>query len=466
MQNDYDKFLQLKAQDSSFAGFDPIWEPSYLFDFQRACGDWNIRKGKSATFLDCGMGKTAIELFFGENVVRKTNRAVLYLTHLGVAKQTINEAAKFGVEAYRCNDGKPKASTINVTNYEKLHLFDPNDFAGCVCDESSAIKAFDGKRRAMVTEFLRTLPYRLLATATAAPNDYIELGTSAEALGVMGQVDMLNRFFKNDQNTSDTKGQWKGFAAPRQHVQPQWRFKGHAEIPFFRWVCGWARAGRKPSDLGPFADERFKLPPLIQREHIVETRTIADGFLYAMPATNRQEELEERRRTINERCELAADLVKGTGRPFVVWCHLNPEGDLLEKLIPDAVQISGADSDEAKEEAYEAFGTGQSRGIIGKQSIAGWGLNWQHCAHVVEFVSHSYEQHYQGVRRCWRFGQKNEVINDLIATEGQRGAQENMRRKSDAADRMFTLLVKHMHEAIQIDGGYKFTKKVEVPAWL
>lgn len=182
-----------------------------------------------------------------------------------------------------------------------------------VCDESSAIKAFDGKQRAAVTEFLRTIPYRLLCTATAAPNDYIELGTSSEALGVMGQVDMLNRFFKNDNNTSDQRAHWRGFSAPRELHQQHWRFKGHAELPFWRWVCGWARAGRKPSDFGPYSDKRFKLPKLIEREHIVETRTLADGMLFALPATNMQEEREEKRRTIPERCEMAGALTANTG---------------------------------------------------------------------------------------------------------------------------------------------------------
>jgi len=245
-----------------------------------------------------------------------------------------------------------------------------------------------------------------------------------------------------------------------------WRFKGHAEIPFFRWVCSWARAGRKPSDLGSFADDLFVLPPLIEREHVIETRTLADGCLFPMAATNRLEELEEARRTIPERCEKAAELVAHTGKPFIIWCQLNPEGDLLEKLIPDAVQISGADKDEVKEEKYEAFLSGQVRGMISKQKIGGWGLNCQHCAHVVEFASHSYEAHYQGVRRCWRFGQKNPVTNDIISTEGQRGAKENMQRKSAAADRMFNLLVEHMNTALKIESGYKFTQEVQSPAWL
>lgn len=461
----YWEFLELKAQEGSFVGFDPVWMPSFLFDFQSSIVDWNLRKGKSATFADCGMGKTLIELVWAENVVRKTNRPVLILTPLAVAQQTVREGAKFGIEVTRTSDGTVSPG-INVTNYERLHYYKPEDFTGCVCDESSAIKSFNGKRRAEVTEFLRTLPYRLLATATAAPNDYIELGTSSEALGVMGQMDMLNRFFKKDQNTIDTNPHYRGFAAPRVLTQPGWRFKGHAETPFFRWVCSWARGGRRPSDFGPYLDDRFRLPQLIEREHIVETRTMADGMLFPLPASNMQEEREERRRTIPERCEMAAQLVASTGKPFVIWCHLNPEGDLLEKLIPDAVQVSGADSDEAKEEAYEAFVSGQSRGIITKQKIGGWGLNWQHCAHVLEFASHSFEQHYQGVRRCWRFGQQSEVINDIIATEGEKGAKDNMRRKSEAADRMFTMLVSHMNEAQQIESGYKFTEEVEIPTWL
>ena len=337
---------------------------------------------------------------------------------------------------------------------------------GCLVHNSSVLKSADGKYRAMVTEFMRTIPYRLMATATPAPNDYIELGTTSEALGVMGQIDMMNRFFKNDQNTSDTRRIVRHAPSHGGPSSAGWRFKGHAEIPFFRWVCSWARAGRKPSDLGPFSDQRFVLPPLIEREHVVETRTLADGYLYALPASNRREELEERRRTIQERCEMAAQLVANTGKPFIIWCHLNPEGDLLEKLIPDAIQISGADSDDEKEEKWGEFIGRKVRGMISKQRIGGWGLNLQFCPHVLEFATHSFEGHYQGVRRCWRFGQTEPVINDLIVTEGEKGIKDNMRRKSAAADRMFSLLVQHMHQALHIDGGYKFTKEQEIPSWL
>jgi hypothetical protein len=462
--NPYHEFLENRLQDSSREGFKPLWMPSFLFDFQAAVAEWELWKGKSAAFLDCGMGKSVIELVWAENVVRKTNRPTLILTPIAVGKQFIRESEKFGMEAHR-SDGSKIYPGINITNYEKLHRFNPHDFAGVICDESSAIKAFNGKRRADVTEFLRTIPYRLMATATAAPNDYIELGTTSEALGVMGQVDMLGRFFKNDQNNCDGKRLLRRSPAQGGPVSAGWRFKGHAEIPFWRWVSGWSRAGRRPSDLGPFSDERFVLPPLIEREHVVETRTLAAGKLFATAAANRPEELEERRRTIPERCEKAAELVN-TGKPFVIWCQLNPEGELLERFIKDAVHISGAQSDDEKEEKYEAFLTGQSRGMISKQRIGGWGLNLQHCAHVVEFADHSFEAHYQGVRRCYRFGQTEPVINDIISTEGQRGAKENMQRKSAAADRMFTSLVEHMNNAIRIDAGYKFEKDIEVPSWL
>jgi hypothetical protein len=458
IQSEYARFLQRKAQSGARTGFTPVWMPDFLFDFLQSLVEWALLTGRCAIFADCGLGKTPMQLVWAENVVRKTNRHVLILTPLAVAQQTVREAAKFGIECSRSAGKLPPSAAIVVTNYEKLHHFQPEDFAAVVCDESSAIKAFDGQRRAEVTEFMRTVPYRLLATATPAPNDYIELGTSSEALGVMGQVEMLNRYFKNDANTSDMKRQRDGSGAG-------WRFKGHAEIPFMKWVCGWARACRRPSDLG-FSDQRFVLPELIEREHVIETRTLAPGMLFALPATNMQEEREERRRTIPERCEYAASLVAETRQPYVVWCQLNDEGDLLEKLLPDAIQVSGSDSDECKEEAYEAFSSGQSRGIITKHKIGAWGLNWQHCAHVVEFASHSYEQHYQGTRRCWRFGQKRDVVNDIIATEGQRGIKENMRRKAEAATRMFSLLVDHMNEAMRVETGYKFTREVEKPSWL
>lgn len=458
----YADFLSRKSQAGALHGFPPTWVPDFLFDFQKALVEWAVRRGRAAIFADCGLGKSPMQLVWAENIVRHTNKPVLVLTPLAVAQQTIREATKFGIEARRSSGGSAGPAGIVVTNYEKLHKFDHDDFGGVVCDESSVLKAFDGKRRAEITEFMRCIQYRALYTATAAPNDYIELGTSSEALGDLGHVDMLNRFFKNDNNTSDMGRKW----ATEGGGKSQWRFKGHAEVPFWKWICSWARACRRPSDLG-FDDSRFVLPELIEREHLIEARTSAPGFLpgFSRPAQNFFEEREERRRTIRERCERVAQLVSD-GQPFVAWCHLNDEGDLLAEMIPDARQVSGADSDEAKEEAYEAFASGQIRGIVTKPKIGAWGLNWQHCAHVVSFVSHSYEQYYQAVRRCWRFGQTREVVVDLIAAEGERGVKENLRRKGAAADRMFTALVAHMNDARRIVQANSFTKPLEAPAWL
>jgi hypothetical protein len=457
----YQRFLEAKSQIGERHGFDPAWMPEFLFPFQHSLVEWSAQQGRGALFADCGLGKTPMQLVWAENVVRQTNRPVLILTPLAVAKQTIREANKFGIGCRRSSGEVNPGDNIVVTNYEKLHRFSPGRFAAVVCDESSAIKAFDGKRRAEVTEFLRTVPYRLLCTATAAPNDYIELGTASEALGEMGQMDMLGRFFRNDQNNGSLKRAWRTTGGG----PVKWRFKGHAEQAFWKWVCSWARACRKPSDLG-FKDDGFLLPPLTEREHVVETLTAAPGMLFALPASNMWEEREERRRTIAERCEMAAALVAETGQPAVIWCHLNDEGDRLAELVKDGRQVKGSDSDEEKEEAYEAFAAGQLRVLIIKPKIGAWGLNWQHCAHVVTFASHSYEQYYQAVRRCWRFGQTRAVVVDLVATEGERGVKENLRRKSAAADRMFSELVGHMNDALRLERGARYEKAIEVPAWL
>lgn len=460
----YQEFLERKSQLGGLHGFDPVFMPDFLFDFQKSLVEWALLKGKAAIFADCGLGKTPMQLVWAENVVRKTNRPVLILTPLAVSHQTIAEAAKFSVEARRSHNGEVHTG-INVTNYERLHYFSPADFSGCVADESSILKSFDGKRRAEVTEFMRKMPYRLLCTATAAPNDYIELGTSSEALGELGHMDMLNRFFKNDQSTSDTKGHWRGFHAPRNFEQKNWRFKGHAEIPFWRWVCSWARAIRRPSDLG-FDDAGFILPPLIETDYLVEARKRAPGMLFSLPAVGLQEQRDERRRTIQERCGKAASLVANTGRPALVWCHLNDEGDLLERLIPDCKQVSGDDTDEVKEERFGAFQSGSLRVLVTKPKIGAWGLNFQHCSHVTFFPSHSFEQYYQGVRRCWRFGQERPVSVDLITTEGELDVMQNLQRKARAADEMFSSLVGYMQESLSIDRGTKYPQEEVFPLWL
>jgi hypothetical protein len=453
---DYASFLRAKSQLASQDGFKPDWMPDFLFDFQASLVDWSLWNGRGAILADCGLGKTPMELVWAQNVATKTHGRVLIAAPLAVAQQIAREAQKFDIRVTLSRDGTAHPG-ITVTNYECLHKFHAGDFEGFVGDESSILKSFAGQRRAEITVFMRKMPYRLLATATAAPNDYVELGTTSEALGYLGHMDMLNRFFKNDLNNS-AQGRMRGEVI-------KWRLKGHAEQPFWRWVCSWARAVRKPSDIG-FDDSRFVLPELLEQEHLVDANSIADGLLFALPAVGLKEQRDERRRTITERCEKVASLVNQTGEPFLTWCDLNEEGDLLERLIPDAVQVSGKDSDDAKEEKMLAFAEGKVRGLVTKKRIGAWGLNFQHCAHITDFPSHSYEQYYQGIRRCWRFGQKRSVRVDLISTEGGLGILANMQRKAEQADRMFTNLVSEMRDSMSIDRVTTFARQTEMPAWL
>ncbi len=457
----YAEFLEGKTHLSGDFGFSPLWLPTFLYDFQESLVSWAIRKGRAAIFADCGLGKTPMQLVWAQNVIQKTNGRVLILTPLAVGQQTKREAEKFGIEAARCQDGKIRDARIVITNYQRLHYFAPKDFAGVVCDESSILKNFDGKTKAAITEFMRTLPYRLLCTATAAPNDHVELGTSSEALGELGYMDMLSRFFKAN------NGSLHPFHTghPRGIMGGRFRFRGHAERDFWRWVCSWARALRKPSDLG-FDDGRFALPGLTTRQHIVKASKPRPGFLFEVPAITLSEQREERRRTLPERCEMAASLVANTRQPAVMWCHLNDEGDTLNRLLPEAVQVSGADTDEHKEEAFVAFAAGDIRVLITKPTIAGFGLNWQHCAHETFFPSHSFEQWYQAIRRCWRFGQTKPVTIDVITSEGESRVVENMERKGEAAQRMFASLVSLMGDELQITTVTPPTVKEEAPSWL
>jgi superfamily II DNA or RNA helicase len=466
----YEKFLSKKSQLGGDHGFNPVWVPGFLFDFQKHLVEWSCRKGRCAIFAGCGLGKTPIQLAWAENVVRKTNKPVLILTPLAVSHQAVREANKFDIEAHRSEDGKPMPN-ITVTNYERLKKFDPSDFSGVVCDEASIIKHWSGATQKGVTRFLSALPYRLLCTATPAPNDYIEMGTHSEAIGDMTYSDMLAMFFRQ---ISDDEKKKRATADDVIHSRRlSWRviqsiglyaMKAHAFEPFWKWVASWATACRKPSDLGPYDDGPFMLPGLIRRDHMVTPRTPPDGWLFSIPAFGLNQERAERRRTVEERSELVVDLTKDSDSA-VVWCQLNVEGDRLAKDIPGAVQISGADSMEAKEERILAFLDGQARVLVTKPKIAGLGLNLQHCAHVVCFVDHSYEQFYQCVRRCYRFGQKRQVTLDVIATEGEINVQRNMDRKERLAEQMFDAVVSFMNSSKSVDFTKK-TRETELPQWL
>ncbi len=457
--SDYYKFLADKSQLYGRFGFEPHFIPEMAKDFQKHLIEWSLLRGRAAIFADCGLGKSLMQLAWAENVVRETNKPVLILTPLAVAKQTVREGEKFGIECERISDGNissAKAKVI-VTNYERLHHFDDTQFAGCVCDESSILKNVNGKHKAQIIEFMRKQKYRLLCTATASPNDFIELGNSSEALGDLGYTDMLSKYFKNDQNTISGVRTWKG--------GDKWRFRGHAERDFWRWVCSWARACRKPSDLG-FPDDGYDLPQLRLSETIVQSDFVAEDYLFAMPAYTIQEQFGEQRRSIKQRCESAADFLSNATTPAVAWCHLNEESQMLREILPGGIEVKGGDKDEKKEEILDAFQRGEIQTLVTKPKIAGFGLNWQHCAWHTFFPSHSFEQFYQAIRRSWRFGQQNDVNCGIICSEGNAGVLANLKRKSVNADKMFERLVALMNDELAFERVNKFTKEMEAPKWL
>lgn len=475
---DYAAFVRNKGQEGRANGFKPIEIPDFLKPFQRDLTAWAIERGRGSLFEDCGLGKTPQQLVWADNVVRHTNKPVLICTPLAVSSQTAREARKFGVDATRSQDGSHNGGIV-ITNYERLANFNAADFSGIVCDESSILKNFGGETRKRLTRFMSKLPYRLLCTATPSPNDYVELGTSSEALGELSYSDMLKRFFAQ----LDDKGQRKETKLQEQaeslieidasyyqklayrvaQTIGQWRLKHHAVDHFWRWVASWARACRKPSDLG-YPDDEFILPQLIERDHIIKVPT-APGMLFHVPAKGIGEERAERRRTIRERSEFVADLVNHD-RPAVVWCHGNDEADAFEEAIPGAKQIAGSTPDDRKCEIYDEFATGGLRVLVIKPKIGAWGLNWQHCNHTVTCVSHSYEQHHQLIGRFYRFGQKLPVTVDVVATEGESRVLSNMRGKAAKAAIMFEALVKHMNEATRIERTNLYTERMERPTWL
>lgn len=461
---DYAAFIANKSQQNVGHGFTPRDLPGHLFGFQRELTSWAVQQGRAAIFADCGMGKTPMELAWAQNVYEHTGKPVLLLTPLAVSFQIVAEAEKFGHDAAISRNGRP-AAPITVTNYEQADKFEPDDFGGVVCDESSAIKAFEGERRAQVTELMRRMPYRLLGTATAAPNDYLELGTSSEALGELGYMDMLGRFFINDARTSthrptvynkSGRGMAQGMGG--------YRFKGHAEEPFWRWVSSWARAIRKPSDYG-YSDDGFHLPDLVEQTHVIEATRPRDGALFDVPAVGLTEEREELRRTIGERCEKAAEILADASSA-VAWCHLNDESARLTRLIDGAVEVAGSDSPDEKESKLIAFSQGKIRVLVTKPVIGAWGLNWQHAHRMTYFPSHSYEQYYQAVRRMWRFGQTLPVTVDVVTTKGGENALRNLQHKSRQADVMFDALIQHMNAAVNVQRRHDYGHRIEVPAWV
>jgi len=450
---EYREFVEAKTHLAGAFGFKPTYQNKHCYDFQDALIDWALNMGRGATFADCGLGKTLMQLVWAENVHRHTNLPVLILAPLSVSSQTVEEAEKFGIEAYRSADGTwPRGKGIITTNYERLHYFDLDQFGGIVCDESSILKNFDGAIKAAITHAMRKVKYRSMYTATPSPNDYTELGTSSEALGDMAYMDMLQTFFKSNDDTLHPA-----------HIGQKFRFKGHAEVHFWRWVASWARAIRRPSDLG-FSDEGWVLPELIEIHHEIKSNAL-DGQLFAMPVSGLPMEREEKKATIQERCELAAQLIQGHDSG-VMWCQFNAEAEALTDMVPGAVNLSGADKDEAKEEKFRAFKTGEIKYLVTKPKIAALGVNWQHSAACTYFDDYSYEQYYQAVRRFWRFGQKKPVTVHQIGTTSLANVASARKRKADAATVMFDQMMTHMVDAQKSRKIFNDTETTQFPKWI
>ena len=457
MQSDYQKFIENKRHMTGNFGFDAVWMPDCAFDFQKHIIEKSIKKGRYGVFADTGLGKTLIQLSIAENIVRKTNKRVLILTPLAVAFQFIIEAEKIGVSDIEHSKDGNHSKKIVVCNYERLHLLNPQDFGGVILDESSILKNFSGKIRLGVVSFLKKIPYRFLASATPSPNDFTELGNSSEALGYLGYMDMLGKFFKSTQNDVDSNN---------RNIGNKFRLLSHAEDDFFSWVNQWSIMVKKPSDLG-FSDEGYDLPPLTVNNHIVKNKDCwmvgNQQSMFVIPAKTMTEVRAEQKKTVKERCLKAVELAEG--KNSVYWCNLNEESALLKELDPDAVEIIGGMSIEQKEERLEAFANGEITRLITKAKMTSLGLNWQHCNHTVFFPTWSYEQYYQAVRRFWRFGQKREVTCDLVISEGQERVVKALHEKIEKAKELHENLVKHANQDFSMSSN-EFDKEILKPRFL
>jgi hypothetical protein len=428
--NAYLEFLARKKIIDPMTGMADVGQlPAFLFPHQRDIVSWALRRGRSAIFAGTGLGKTAMELVWGEKVSAHTRMPVLIFAPLAVSQQHIREASKFGLSASIVKDQSEVAAGVNVTNYQKIGHFDLNTFGGVVLDESSILKSVDGHYRTRLIEECARIPFRLAATATPAPNDFMELGNHAEFLGVMSYTDMLATFFIHD--GGDTQ---------------KWRLKGHAENEFWKWMASWAVMLRKPSDLG-YPNDGYDLPPLVQNQHVVGVDyapSLETGLLFPMEARSLSERISARRDTVDERVRMAAEITPAD-RPFVWWCNLNTEAEALAKAIPGAVNLTGSDSDDVKERKLLDFSDGSIRVLVTKASLTGFGMNWQHCADT-GFVglNDSFEQVFQAVRRFWRFGQTKPVSVHFIAAETEGAVVANLKRKEADAERMAAAMVHHM----------------------
>lgn len=443
MNNNYTEFLNTKQVTVPSAGFEPGEVSPMLYPFQASIVRWALRRGKAALFEDCGLGKTPQQLEWARQVHLHTGGNVLILAPLAVANQTKREGEKFGVAVNVCETQADVAPGVNITNYEKLHHFTTDGWAGIVLDESSILKAYDGSTRKLLNEFAADIPYRLACTATPAPNDLIELTNHAEFLGIMNSKEIIALFFTQDGNTTH-----------------QWRLKGHAREAFWKWMAEWSVAIRRPSDIG-YEDNGFILPALRMHPHIVESRATA-GRLFAVEGQTLQERREARRDSLADRVAKTAELVNADGEQWVVWCDLNAESDALTRAIDGAIEVAGRHDDAHKLDAMTGFTEGRYRVIVTKPTIAGFGMNWQHC-HRMAFVglSDSYEQQYQAIRRCWRFGQTQPVDVHVVTAEAEGAVVANIQRKEKQATEMFDNIVRHMAVHAEVNRTEKMEMQID-----
>lgn len=459
---DYDRFIAEKLirqpPTGIMSALDP---PESLFAFQRDIATWSCRRGRSAIFADTGLGKSRMQLAVGREVVRHTSGDVLILAPLAVARQTAAEGVAIGVPVTVCREASDVRTGLNVTNYDRLHRFDASRFSGVILDESSIIKHHDAKTLGALLDAFRDTPFKLCATATPAPNDWTELGTHAEFLGVCTRAEMLSEYFCHDGGETQT-----------------WRLKGHARKAFWRWVATWAALVRRPSDLG-YSDDGYALPPLHVTEHLVaapvETYR-SQGQLFAMEARTLMERRGARKASTGDRVSACAAMVNAeASEPWVVWCDLNAESDALARSIPGAVEVRGSMTVEEKERALEDFSAGRTRVLVTKPSICGFGLNWQHCARTAFVgVTDSWEAYYQAVRRFWRFGQTRETRVHIFASEAEGAVVTNLRRKERDAAAMADALSAETADVVrsEVRGQTRSTNEyapsvsMTLPSWL
>jgi hypothetical protein len=428
-----------------------------LFDFQRDITIWALKKGRSAIFAGCGLGKTLMQLEWGWLVNKYTQGDILILAPLAVASQTVQEGQKLGIDVNLCRNQSQVKPGINITNYEMIEHFNTNDFIGIVLDESSILKSFAGKYRNMLIDMFKDTPFKLACTATPAPNDYMELGNHSEFLGVMTRAEMLSMFFVHDgSNTS------------------KWRLKGHAVDKYWQWVASWAVMMQKPSDLG-YSDEGFVLPPLNIHQVTIESEEVPEGLLFAIAAQTLQERQRARASTVKERSGVCADIVNISDEPWIIWCNLNSESEELTRRIIDAVEIRGSHSPEYKESKMNGFTAGEYLKLVSKPSICGFGMNWQHASKMA-FVglSDSFEEWYQAVRRELRFGQKNQVDVYVITTNLEGTVVDNIKRKERDFEVMLSGMISATQEITKANiqstkrdtGDYNPQVEMTLPNWL